>query len=459
MSVTGTTGESSLQRIANEVETVGVLPIEDSQRRMKASQLFIVWAMASASATTPVLGLLLYKMGFANLMGAIVLAFLIGLVPAGLFSEMGREIPVTALIVARRTYGRVGALIFAIFFTFVNVGWFGLNTEVGGQILSAIFNMKGEFWFWFIGVLQIVLVLFGMKWLEYFYRYTSLLLVICYGALTIYLFTHYHVRVPQQSGPILWGPSLSLILTFSILSWTYKISTVSRFAVPSDQTRGKTRYFLAPSIGIMLSVLLMGAVGMLSQAATGNWNVAAFGSQIPVWGVVAAFGVALAVVHTNALNLYPSTIDLLVALNTVKKPARWEEPVATVVLGVLSTVLAIYGILDKISGFLDITGDLIFPFTFIMLVDWIWIQRKRTPVAEFYERPTTPAGWFVIPAVVAWAVGFALNFWGANFLPAFFYNTLPLPVVGSLVAAAVYWVIAPKAGKQAAGAIPAEPTA
>ena len=90
---------SSLQRVANEVETVGVLPVDDSQRKMTATQLFIVWAMASASATTPILGLLLYKMGFTNMIGAIFLAFLIGLVPAGLFSEMGREIPVTALIV------------------------------------------------------------------------------------------------------------------------------------------------------------------------------------------------------------------------------------------------------------------------------------------------------------------------------------------------------------------------
>lgn len=450
---------SSLQRIANEVETVGVLPVENSQRKMTATQLFIVWAMASASATTPVLGFLLYNMGFANMVVAILVAFLIGAVPAGLFSEMGREIPLTALIVARRTYGRVGALLFALFFTFVNVGWFGLNTEVGGQILSAIFHTTGEFWFWSMGAVQVVLVLFGMKWLEYFYRYTSLVLVVCYGALTVYLFTHYHVHLPSASGPILWGQVLTTVLTFSILSWTYKVSTVSRFAVPAAETPRRSGYFLAPSVGIMLSVLLMSCVGMLSQAATGNWNVAAFGSQIPVWGVVAAFGVALAVIHTNALNLYPSTIDLLVALNTVKKPAKWEEPVATVVLGAISTLLAIYGILNKIQNFLNITGDVIFPFTFIMLVDWISVQRKRTPVAAFYDRPTTSAGWLALPAMLAWLVGFALNYWGADFLPPFFYNTLPLPVVGSLVSAVLYWIVAPGRRAQSDDADTSQPTA
>jgi purine-cytosine permease-like protein len=230
-------------------------------------------------------------MGLTNMVIAILVAFLIGMIPAGIFSEMGRELPLTALIVARHTFGWGGAFVFSIFFTFVNVGWFGLNTEVGGQILSAIFHLHGEFWFWAVGVIQVVLVLFGMKWLEYFYRYTSAILVVCYGTLSVYLFTHFHVRVPQSIGKTPWGGALTTILIFSILSWTYKISTVFRFAVSVQKTSHRTRYFLAPSIGIVLAVLLMGVVGIFSQEATGNWNVALFGSSMPVWGVVAAVGV------------------------------------------------------------------------------------------------------------------------------------------------------------------------
>jgi hypothetical protein len=36
-----------------------------------------------------------------------------------------------------------------------------------------------------------------MKWLERFYRYTSGVLVVCYLALTIYLVTHYTLRLIQ----------------------------------------------------------------------------------------------------------------------------------------------------------------------------------------------------------------------------------------------------------------------
>jgi purine-cytosine permease-like protein len=56
-----------------------------------------------------------------------------------------------------------------------------------------------------------------------------------------------------------------------LLAWTYKLSTTSRFAVSSAKTGGtKASYFLAPAIGIMLAVLVMGVVGAFSQQATGN---------------------------------------------------------------------------------------------------------------------------------------------------------------------------------------------
>ena len=64
----------------------------------------------------------------------------------------------------------------------------------------------------------------------------------------------------------------------------------------------------------MLAVLVMGVVGTYSQQATGSWNVALLGAHISGWGFVAALGAALAVLHTNAMNLCPSTVDLLVVL-------------------------------------------------------------------------------------------------------------------------------------------------
>ena len=93
------------QRLGADIETVGVAPVPEAQRTMTPGKMFIVWLMASASATTPLIGFLLFPYGLVYMIAAIVVAFLIGAIPAGLFSEMGRQVPLTALVVARKTFG------------------------------------------------------------------------------------------------------------------------------------------------------------------------------------------------------------------------------------------------------------------------------------------------------------------------------------------------------------------
>src|SRR5579875_1474763 len=166
-------GQPAWQRVGQEVETVGVLPVPDAQRRTTPGKYLVVWAMTSASATTPLIGSLLFHVGLWYMIGAIALSWLIFFVPAGLFSEMGRELPLTALVVARRNYGWSATFCFSILFTFVNMAWFGLNTATGALILAAISHTSAGPWYWIVGGIDILLVIFGFKWLEYFYRYTA----------------------------------------------------------------------------------------------------------------------------------------------------------------------------------------------------------------------------------------------------------------------------------------------
>jgi purine-cytosine permease-like protein len=100
--------EEERSGLSGEFETVGVAPVPDSERKITPPRLFILWAMASASALTPIIGSELYGFGLWWMVVAIVVAWLLAFIPAGLFSEMGREIPLSALIVARRTYDTRG---------------------------------------------------------------------------------------------------------------------------------------------------------------------------------------------------------------------------------------------------------------------------------------------------------------------------------------------------------------
>src|SRR6185437_10034495 len=228
------------------------------ERKMRPGSLLVIWGLASASATTPVIGLVLKGVGLTHFVWLNVLALLVGLVPSMLLAHMGRQVPIISMVMARRTYGIGGATLLAALYTIVGAGWFGLNTDVGGQILGAIFPGYGMAWYVLLGVVQIALVFFGMEVLQKFYNYTAVVFLLCYAVLAYYLFTRYSFALPAAKGSIDWGKDIDLIL------------------------------------------------GLIALQMTGDWNIAMLGKSLPVWGEISAIGVILAIAHCNAMNLYPA---------------------------------------------------------------------------------------------------------------------------------------------------------
>jgi len=252
---------------SHHVETLGVAPVPESARTMRPGMLFLIWALASASATTPVIGLLLHGIGLWNFVWIVLLALLIGLIPAVLLAHMGRQRPIISMVMARRTFGVGGATVLAILYTIVGAGWFGLNTDVGGKILDTLFPGNGILWYVVLGVLQIGLVFFGMEVLEKFYKYTALLFLLCYAVLAYYLFTQHSFVMPVATEPVHWGTDIDLVLSFSLLAWAYDFPTVTRFCMPARENEKilqRALYAFAPATGVMSAVLLMGILGLIA---------------------------------------------------------------------------------------------------------------------------------------------------------------------------------------------------
>jgi purine-cytosine permease-like protein len=431
------TGIPELGKIGKEVETIGILPIPERMRKISSIDVFIFWAMASASAATPLVGYLLFGVGIPDFILIISLATLIGIIPAGLFSEIGRQKPIVSLIQARGTFGYYPANALSLLYTFVNMGWFGLNLAVGAEILFAVSGLSITFWSIILGIIQIVLVIFGAKWLNYFYKFTSPLLIISYAILAYYLFSYYHPNISSMMSPTVavnWGLMINLVLTFSILSWAYKITTITRFAKP--YTKSSLYYFLSPGLGIMLPVFLMGLLGYISQDTTGNWNLAAIYSPgDPIWVLVAAIGASIAIIHTNSMNLYPAVADLLVSTDAFMKKMKIyksSQPIASISLGLVSIILAILGILNYVENFLLLVGDLILPFTFILIIDW-YTGLRNSDINSFYYN-----NGIKLKAIIAIGIGFLLNYYNIYGIVGEYF---PYQVLGSLIAASIYFIL------------------
>lgn len=427
-------------------ETLGVAPVPDRERTMRPGSLFVIWGLASASATTPVIGLVLKGTGLWNFTWLNVLSLAIGLVPSMLLSHMGRQVPIISMVMARRTYGVAGATLLAVLYTIVGAGWFGLNTDVGGEILGTMFPGYGVTWYVLLGVVQIALVFFGMEVLEKFYNYTALIFLLCYAVLSYFLFTRYPFALPVQKGPIAWGKDIDLILSFSLLAWAYIFPTVSRFCPAphaGEKPRERALYLLNPSIGVMAAVLLMGALGLITLQMTGDWNVAMLARSLPVWGEISAIGVILAIAHCNAMNLYPAATSLLAVINVAgDRSHRMLQPTVVIILGVFATILAILGILAVIEGFLTLLGSLLFPFSFILVVDWFHGRYYADSVTAFYRRATRLSEWFSWPApwaITMLVVGVALG-QSEDLLPKAVVHFMPWQVCSALIVTIIYYL-------------------
>ncbi len=96
------------------------------------------------------------------------------------------------------------------------------------------------------------------------------------------------------------------------------------------------------------------------------------------------------------MNLYPSTIDLLVAVDPLIKrreggfKARLLQPTTTAALGIAAVLTSIF-ILSYVNDFLNLVGDAIFPLTFILIFDWYLRLRGRVNMKEFYDVPRSAA--------------------------------------------------------------------
>jgi purine-cytosine permease-like protein len=185
------------------------------------------------------------------------------------------------------------------------------------------------------------------------------------------------------------------------------------------------------------------------------------GKSLPVWGEISAIGVILAIAHCNAMNLYPAVTSLLAVINVAgEKSHRMLQPAVVIILGVFATILAIVGILGVIEGFLTLLGSLLFPFSFILVVDWFHGRYYADPVSSFYRRATHFREWFSWPAPWAIAmliVGVALG-QSENLLPQAAVHFIPWQVCSALIVTLIYYaglrIIASRAPGSGRGSYP-----
>jgi len=403
------------------MEDVGAEPVE--KRTSSAIDSLVVWLMGGIAITTSLVASFTYQMGILGLTLVCVAVLVIGGVMAAVWEELGRETGLPALAISKRTFGPAGTALLAMIFALLNVGWFGINTEVPAVMLESYFGLPAPMWSLLLGVLQIAIVLLGFEAMKGF-DYISLAIiavgsvVMAYEGLKNGVTLSLYGKIDARG----FAAALEASGAFSLVAWCYKIPDTSRFC-----RKGGSRfaYATAPSLGVVLGLFIFGVLGFISIESTGSvdgWNIFLLGQGMGAIGAIIAVTAIVANANTNIINLYPAVMQFLSGAQALGRKVR--QPIVSAVMGVIGTILAMTGILSRITDFLNVVGSLVVPFSFVVFIDLFVLKNREEPRGH----------WALVPLLSVFAgSAAALASSNARFL-------LPSWLVGGIVSGIIYYV-------------------
>lgn len=404
-----------------KMESVTLQPVPMEERK---SWIDVAMIQAGILICVPSLmlgGMLAEAMPMSQALLSGIVGYLVTALLMVVIGIIGSDIGVPTCVVASGSFGRQGSskLVSALFMISM-IGWFAVQNDVCG---SAFSNLLGQAFgialpvplstaIW--GVIMLITAVYGIDALDKLNKIAipALIVVTCIGCF---------MAVSRFGLDNLYQP---VEQTMSFIDGV--VLTVSFMATGALNAPDFTRYqrtrkdtFLSSVVGVMpagVAMLVLGAV-MTRIAAQYDLSLVFCDIGLPVLGMLVLI---LATWTTNTTNAYSAGLNAVMVFGLAEN----KRSAATVVLGVIGTALAVFGIAGYFEDFLYLLGDTFMPIVGIFIIDYWVLARGKAELYRFRE------GWHW-SGLVALVCGFA-----ATRLPfgISFIN-------GMVVAAALYFVL------------------
>jgi len=410
--------------------------------------------------------------------GAVVLGNFVVLLPIALNSHAGTRYGIPFPVLARASFGVLGANVPALLRGLVACGWFGIQTWIGGwaiyklieaiwpgittlpQLLPAFVGLNtGEFLcFMLFWAMNVWIVLRGMDSIKFLETWGSPFLLAVGAALLIWAWRRAGGIEPMLQNPPNARGGVGAIfgvgLTSAVAFWGTMALSIPDF---SRYARSQRDQVIGQAVGLPATMALFAFIG----AAVTNATLVIFGTRIadPV-ALLARIGGPLMIMLSMA-GLIVATLTTNIAANIVA-PANGFSNLAphkisfkqgamiTAVIGILMMPWRLYNdaaayIFTWLIGY----GALLGPIAGIMIADYFLLRRGVLSVEDLYRRGgayeySGGVNWIAITAFVLGVLpslpGFVAALKGTT-APGIFaglYNWAWF--VGFLVAAIVYVV-------------------
>ncbi|AKT42927.1 NCS1 family nucleobase:cation symporter-1 [Chondromyces crocatus] len=459
-------------------------PTPASQRTWTMWHYAALWVgMAVCIPTyTMASGLIDQGMSWKEAIACVALGNVIVLVPMILNAHPGTRYGVPFPVLARASFGVLGANVPALLRALVACGWFGIQTWIGGQALwkllvivapgveapfsseafkAAIGIQPGELLgfavFWAI---TLHFILKGTESIKFLESWAAPFLVVMGLILLGWAYTRAGGFGPMLAQPSkldgnfwqVFGPGLTAMVGF----WATLSLNIPDFTRYAKSQRDQA---LGQAIGLPATMVLFSFIGVAVTSAT----PILFGETI--WDPVKLLGrIGGALVLTvSMVGLAVATLSTNLAANVVSPandfsnvaPAKISYRMGGIITAVIGALIMPWKLIESSQGYIFVWlvgySALLGPIGGIMIVDYFLVRQKHLDVDELYRRGgayeyTKGVNW---KAMGAMAVAVALN------LPGFLAEAVPAwkdavpPVfktlytyawfVGVLVAGTIYY--------------------
>lgn len=437
-------------------------PTSPAQRTWGTYNYIALWFSMSMEVTTYMLAssLIAGGMNWYEAVGTILLGNLIVLIPMLLNAHAGAKYGIPFPVFVRASFGTRGANIPAVLRAIVACGWFGIQSWIGGQSISAMVNvlwpstlaMPSVIWICFLGfwLLNMYVVWRGVESIRFLQSFSAPFLLVMSLALMAYM-TH----KAGGFGPMLAAPS-KFASTGAFLHFFFPMLTamVGYWATLSLNIPDFTRYaksqdsqIFGQAFGLPVAMTLYSFIGIACTSA----STVVFGEAI--WSPITLLGRfhQPLIAFVALISILTATLNVNIGANVVSPsndfsnlaPKYISFRTGGLITGFLGLammpwkLMATFG--NYIFGWLVGYSGLLGPVAGIMVADYFLLRHRHLEVAELYKRNGlyTYSEGFNAKAIVALVVGVFCALIGV-FVPAVHFLYDYAWFVGFFLSAGVY---------------------
>jgi cytosine permease len=298
--------------------------------------------------------------------------------------------------IAEPVFGQYGSrYLISILLVFARIGWVAVRAELGGLAISQISGLPNYVGITIFTVLLILATIGTFKKLS-FYGFIALLSTILLSVFGLNaVFNNLSISKIFEYFP---AKQISLWQGINIVL----ISKISFGAIVPDffqKAKSKGDVFWGSFMGFLPAGLVAGTIGAILTITTGTYDLVAILTRLnlPLLGFL-----FLALSSFAPATLYPTGVGIS---SIVNKKTEAMRKIGTALAGLIGMSFAFFGIVARLTGFLNLLGIVFAPIFGVVFVEY------------YFKKNKLKTGKFNLAGLSSWLIGAVVVYLTTNFLP------------------------------------------